>query len=153
MIHDVRTRPRPPANEHAEVFLIEDSPGDLRLLEEAFRESNTEVAVHSSTNGDDAIDALVRLQSMEPSMLPDLVLTDLQLAGSDGHAVLQAIKNDPQLRSLPVIVLTHSGDSEDITRCYEAGANAYLTKPTDLDGLLSLVETLAAFWLDLARRP
>lgn len=129
------------------ILIIEDNASDLRLLEEAFTEADTETTLRSARTGDDAIDVLHRLERKESLALPDLVLTDLHLPGRDGQAVVEAIRNDLNLPNLPVVVLTRSEDSKDVQRCYEAQADAFLTKPTGFEELVVLVKRVESFWL------
>lgn len=146
-MHDIPSRQ---PNDPISLLLIEDNPGDIRLTQEAFKTTKQEVALQTITNGDDAVEFLQ--QSTENS-LPDLVLLDLNLPGRDGCGVLEAIRDDSRLKPLPVIVLTSSEVDEDITRCYDAQANAYLTKLTDPDEFISLIEGLEQFWFEQARLP
>lgn len=139
-------------SEPVDLLLVEDDPGHARLLRRAFEEIDSDASIQVATNGSDALDHLQPADAAESS-LPALVLVDLGLPGMDGHEVLQAIRDDPQLESLPVIVLTVSDDDEDIVRCYDANANAYLTKPADYGEFVTLAEALDRFWLGQARLP
>lgn len=136
-----------------EVLLVEDTPGDARLVQEAFTSIDSEATLHTVTEGEEAIDVLKQRRNGESASLPELVLVDLNLPGVDGCDVLELIRADSQLQSLPVIMLTSSKAADDVRRCYDAHANAYLTKPTDLDEFVSLVETLERFWFEYARLP
>lgn len=133
-----------------DILLVEDNPGDVRLLEEAFKETEIDQTHRVFTNGDAALDFL--LQSSEPSY-PDLILLDLDLPGKDGCEVLEILREKPQLEWLPVIMLSGSSDSEDVERCYNAKANAYLTKPTDPSEFVSIVEAVEQFWCKQATLP
>lgn len=145
------TQPR--SDETVEILHVEDSPGDARLTQEAFKETDGEMTLHVVPNGDTALDFLTQQGAYESASLPDLVLLDLDLPGKDGCDVLEAIRDDPQLRRLPVIMLTGSEDSEDIARCYNAQANAYLTKPTDPAEFTALAEAVEQFWLKQVQLP
>ncbi|MFC6764800.1 response regulator [Natrinema soli] len=133
-----------------DILLIEDNPGDVRLTQEAFKTIDQKVTLQTIASGDNAVEFLQ--QSPETS-LPDLVLLDLNLPGRDGCWVLEAIRDDPQLKPLPVIMLTSSETDEDIERCYGARANAYLTKPTAPDEYTSLVDSLERFWFEQVQFP
>lgn len=133
--------------------MIEDTASDLRLLQEAFSEADSDATLQSTTNGDDAIDVLDRLKSQEPAALPDFILTDLNLPGRDGQAVVEVIRNELELGDLPVVILTRSNDSEDVRRCYEAEANAFLTKPGKFEELVRLVQGVEAFWVENDTEP
>lgn len=136
-----------------EILLVEDNPGDIRLFQEAFDATSTETDLQTITNGDEAIEFLTERVEEEPSALPDIVFVDLELPGRHGCEVLEAIRESSRLKRLPVIILTGSDASEDITRCYDALANAYLTKPSDLDEFVSLAEMIEVFWFDRVRLP
>lgn len=145
------TQPR--SNETLEILHVEDNPGDARLIQEAFKEINCETTVDVVPNADDALDFLTQQGAYESVSLPDLVFLDLNLPGKDGCDVLEAIRDDPQIRPLPVIMLTSSGASEDIARCYNAQANAYLTKPTDPAEFTVLVEGVEQFFKQVQLPP
>ncbi|MCU4740546.1 response regulator [Halobacteria archaeon AArc-m2/3/4] len=142
-----------PSDELIDILLVEDNPGDVRLVREAFAEADFEVSLHTIANGDDAVEFLTAKTTDEPVSVPDLVLLDLNLPGRDGCAVLEAIREDSQLACLPVIMLTSSSAEEDIARCYGASVNAYLTKPTAPDEFVSLIEILESFWFERVRLP
>lgn len=133
-----------------DILLVEDNPGDVRLIQEAVKVTDRVVSLQTVSSGDGAVEFL---HEASADSLPDLVLLDLNLPGRDGCGVLEAIRDDPQLKLLPVIVLTSSETDEDVARCYEARANAYLTKPTSPDEFISLVSTLERFWIEQARLP
>lgn len=141
------------AAEFRTILIVEDDPSYLRLLEEAFAETDSDVKLHSVDDADSALDYLQRLQTDEPALLPDLALVDLHLPDRSGRELVEAIRTHPELGTLPIVILTHSSHDSDIQRCYEAQANAYLTKPADFDELVSLVDSLETFWFDLAMRP
>lgn len=147
IIHQIECQPANPID----ILLVEDNPGDVRLIQEAFKTTDRETTLHAITDGDDAMEFLTQ-QTTEDS-LPDLVLLDLNLPGKSGCEILRTIRDEPQLQHLPVIMLTSSRANEDVTRCYETGANAYLTKPDDMAAFSSLVETVERFWFERARLP
>ncbi|WP_394743368.1 response regulator [Natronococcus roseus] len=142
--------PQSSSNDEIDILLVEDNPGDIRLTQEAFNSAKQKVALQTVTNGDDAVEFLRQSADNE---LPDLILLDLNLPGRDGCEVLEMIRDNPRLKPLPVLVLTSSEAEEDIARCYDARANAYLTKPTDPDEFISLVDILERFWVEQARLP
>lgn len=141
--------------EPIDVLLVEDDPRDVRLLREALEttETDRETRLHTATSGSDAMTFLTESVESDSSASPNLVLLDLQLPARDGLEVLETITDDPRLRRLPVVILTGSDATDDIVRCYETRANAYLTKPTDPDGFVSLVESIERFWLTQAVLP
>ena len=138
-----------------EILLVEDNPGDIRLTEEAFEAAtiDAEITVRTISNGDDAVDFLNERADDETRSIPDIALVDLNLPGKDGCAVLDVIGADPQLKRLPVIILTSSANRDDIERCYDARANAYVTKPTTPDEFESLVESVGQFWFQQVQLP
>ena len=135
------------------VLLVEDSPGDVRLMQEAFREANVSAQLHVATDGVDAMAFLRHEGNYIRSPRPDLILLDLNLPKMDGREVLAHIKRDFNLKSIPTIVLTMSDAEPDIMKSYELQANAYLTKPVQLDAFQSLVRSITDFWLTKARLP
>jgi CheY-like chemotaxis protein len=145
------TQPR--SDETLEILLVEDNPGDARLTQEAFKMTERETTLHFVTDGDDAVDFLNQQGSHEMSLLPDLVLLDLNLPGRDGCEVLEAIRTTSQIQYLPVIMLTSSTADEDIAKCYTARANAYLTKPTDPDVFVEVVDAIEQFWFEQVQLP
>lgn len=136
-----------------EIFYVEDNPGDIRLTAEAFKSTERETEICPVTNGDDAIERLAKRAADDDASLPDVVLLDLNLPGKDGHAVLKAIRSDPRLEHLPVIILSSSTAPEDIHRSYQENANAYLTKPSDPDDFEDLVDSIEVFWFDTVEHP
>ncbi|MFC7142224.1 response regulator [Halosimplex aquaticum] len=136
-----------------EILLVEDNPGDVRLLEEAFEATGRETRVESVTNGDEAVDRLMEQATDESRSVPDLALVDLNLPGRDGCEVLDAVRDDSRTELLPIVILTSSSAHEDVERCYAARANAYVTKPTDPAELESLISDVERFWLDAAVLP
>lgn len=135
------------------ILLVEDNPGDARLALEAFRECRLKCSVRVV---DDGLAALRELRAADGSTArprPDLVLLDLNLPRMDGREVLGQIKSDPALRRIPVIVLTTSMSEEDISHCYDLHANAYLTKPVNMEEFIKVIARLEDFWLESAKRP
>lgn len=136
-----------------DILLVEDNAGDVRLIKEAFKATDHEVAFQAISRGDDAIEQLCEQADSDPESLPDLALLDLNLPGKNGCEVLNAIRNHPQLTRLPVLILTSSSNGDDVTRCYNADANAYLTKPTGPDEFEGLAAQIEQFWFRHATLP
>jgi two-component system, chemotaxis family, response regulator Rcp1 len=134
-----------------QVLLVEDSPGDIRLTQEAFREANSDVEVHVATDGVEAMAFLERSTGQGDAPWPDLILLDLNLPRMDGHEVLGHIKEDETLRSIPTVILSTSEAEADILASYELQANAFLSKPVELDAFESLVRSINDFWLKQVR--
>ncbi|ELZ25165.1 response regulator [Natrinema limicola] len=139
--------------EPAQILLVEDNPGDVRLTTEAFEQGQIETDLHVVSDGSEALSFLSRDGEYTDVPRPDLVLLDLNLPGKDGENVLEELKDDPTLRSIPVIVLTSSSADEDIARSYERHANAYLTKPVDPDEFSQTVRAFEQFWFSVVRLP
>jgi len=135
------------------VLLVEDNPDDVDLTVAAFRETGAEHQVDVVENGVEALAYLRRQGAYHAAPTPDLVLLDLNLPKQAGHELLATVKNDAALRSIPVVVLTSSKADADVERTYAAGANAYVTKPADLDELFRVVHAIDAFWRGVARLP
>jgi CheY-like chemotaxis protein len=136
-----------------DILLVEDNPGDVRLIEEAFADRELPGSIHPVKTGEDALDWLYRRDSFTDVPRPDLVLLDLNLSAASGQAVLDEIKSDPRLRRLPVIVLTGSRSDDDLIAAYEACANAYLVKPIDPEVFTDRIQTLMDFWVSTATLP
>ena len=139
--------------EPARILLVEDNPGDIRLTEEAFEQGRIENDLYVVSDGREALSFLSQEGEYTDAPRPDLVLLDLNLPGKDGENVLEELKADPELRSIPVIVLTSSSAEEDIARSYELHANAYLTKPVDPDAFIETVRAFEKFWFSVVRLP
>lgn len=132
------------------ILLVEDNPGDVRLTQEAFKELEYRRLV-VARDGLEAIGTLRK--ALAEDDLPDLVLLDLNLPGKHGHEVLAEIKDDAQLRTIPVVIVTSSADSGDVRRSYELRANCYITKPSDLERFFEVIKGIDRFWFNLARLP
>lgn len=143
--------PPSPADNPLEVLLVEDNPGDVRLVQEAFKSIEREVTLNVVTDGDTAVEELLRSES--DGSRPDLVLLDLNLPGRDGCAVLSAIRADSTTETLPVLMLSSSSSDDDVARCYDAKANAYLTKPGTLTELCDMMKHVEEFWVENAHLP
>jgi len=139
--------------EPIEVLLVEDSPGDVRLTREAFKDAKVHINMHVSSDGMQAMAFLKREGEHANAPRPDMILLDLNLPKKDGREVLEEIKESPTLKSIPVVILTTSASEEDILRSYRLHANCYITKPVDLDGFLKVVKSIDAFWLSVVKLP
>ncbi len=137
----------------AEILLVEDNMADIRLAEEIFGESSVSFNLRVARNGDQALAMLRREADHADCARPDLVLLDLHLPGTTGREVLAAMKQNPTLRRIPVIVMSTSNAAHDVAGCYDLHANAFITKPADLDELIQLMEAITAFWLRFAEFP
>jgi chemotaxis family two-component system response regulator Rcp1 len=136
-----------------EVLLVEDSPGDVRLTQEAFRDSGKPVRLHLAADGMEAMAFLRREGIYANAPRPDLILLDLNLPKMDGREVLALIKKDQDLKIIPTIILTTSDDEADVMISYQLQANCYLRKPAHWDAFDSLVRSINAFWLTRAKLP
>jgi two-component system, chemotaxis family, response regulator Rcp1 len=136
-----------------EVLLVEDSPGDVRLTREAFKDAKVHINLNVASDGAEAMDFLNRKGKHSDVPRPDLILLDLNLPKKDGREVLDEIKQSPALKSIPVVILTTSASDEDILRSYRLHANCYITKPVGLDGFLEVVKSIDTFWLSVVKLP
>ena len=136
-----------------EVLLVEDSPGDVRLTQEAFRDSGKPVRLHLASDGIEAMAFLERRGVYADAPRPDLILLDLNLPKMDGREVLALIKKDQALKTIPTIILTTSDDEADVMISYQLQANCYLRKPAHWDAFDNLVRSINAFWLTRAKLP
>ena len=134
-------------NKTIEILLIEDNLGDNRLMIEVFKEGEIRNNMHMVTNGVEAMEFLHRENKHSNAVPPDLILLDLNLPKKDGRQVLQEIKEDPQLKYIPVIVLTTSQSEWDINNTYMNHANAYITKPIDLNKFIKVIKSIEDYWL------
>jgi CheY-like chemotaxis protein len=136
-----------------EVLLVEDDPGDVLMTQEAFEEHKVRNKLNVVHDGEEALAYLRREGPHADAPRPDLVLLDLNLPRVDGRQVLQAIKEDPDLRRIPVVVLTTSQADEDILRSYSLHANAYVTKPVDFDSFIAVVRQIDEFFVSVVKLP
>src|ERR1700680_3880795 len=139
--------------EPIEVLLVEDSPGDVRLTREAFKDAKVHINLNVALDGAEAMDFLNREGKHANVPRPDLILLDLNLPKKDGRQVLAEIKESPTLKSIPVVVLTTSASDADILRSYRLHANCYISKPVGLDGFLDVVKSIDNFWLSVVKLP
>ncbi|MFJ6697666.1 response regulator [Streptomyces sp. NPDC091272] len=136
-----------------EVLLVEDDPGDELMTREAFADNKIRNTLHVVRDGQEAFDFLYRQGAHVDAVRPDLILLDLNLPKYDGRQVLERIKNDDELSHIPVVVLTTSAAEEDILRSYKLHANAYVTKPVDLDQFISAVRQIDEFFVTVVKLP
>lgn len=136
-----------------EILLVEDNPGDVRLTVEALKEGKVHNRLNVARDGVEALDYLRRRTPYADAERPDVILLDLNLPRKDGREVLAEIKNDEELRRIPVVILTTSKAEEDILRSYQLHANCYVTKPVDLDQFMTVVRSIEDFWFSIVRLP
>ena len=142
-----------PANFPVNILLVEDNPGDVLLTQEAFSEGRYLPRLSVVEDGEEALTFLRRLGIYSDAPRPDLILLDLNLPRKDGRELLAEVKEDPDLRYIPIIVLTTSNAEQDVRRAYKLHANCYLTKPLDMDDFLKKVRSIEEFWLNVVRLP
>jgi CheY-like chemotaxis protein len=146
MIKEANLRP-------IEILLVEDNPGDVRLTSEALKEGKIANNVHVAMDGEEAMAFLKKEGKYSNSVSPDLVLLDLNLPKKNGLEVLTEIKEDPELKYIPVIILSISKLEEDIMQSYNHYANCYILKPGDLTQFLEIVRSIEEFWLTIVKLP
>lgn len=140
-------------NRIVNILLVEDNPGDVRLTQEAFKEGKIPVNLQVVMDGVEALRYLKKEAPYHLSPTPDLILLDLNLPKRDGREVLEEIKTDPQLRHMPVVVLTTSNAEQDILRSYNLYVNSYINKPVDFDRFFDIVKKIEEFWFKTAVLP
>ena len=136
----------------AHILLVEDNRLDIELTLDAFREARLGNTVHVSKNGEEALTYLFgrgQYADRKQYPLPDIILLDLKMPGIDGFEVLRQVKAAPELKRLPVIILTSSREEGDLALSYDCGANSYLVKPVSFEGFLKVVEQVQSYWLIL----
>ncbi len=136
-----------------EILLVEDNPGDVRLTSIALKRSKILINLNVVQDGKKALAYLHNDGDYNDAIRPDLIFLDLNLPGIDGRDVLAEIKSDPNLRSIPVVVLTCSTAEEDILRSYALHANCFISKPVDLNQFIKIVSTIEDFWFTVVRLP
>lgn len=140
-------------HELVQILLVEDNPGDVRLTREALKEAKFRNKVEVVGDGVEALAYLRQEGEYSGAMRPHLIMLDLNLPRMDGREVLAAIKKDADLRRIPVVVLSSSEAETDIARAYELHANAYVTKPVDIDHFLQVVKAIEEFWVEIVKLP
>ncbi|HEY8671910.1 MAG TPA: response regulator [Terriglobales bacterium] len=136
-----------------EILLVDDNPADANLTCEVLATSERPSHISTVSDGEQALEFLHRTGKYSDAVRPDLVILDLNLPRRDGRAVLAEVKADPELSELPVVIFTTSRSSHDIARCYELGANCYVSKPGNLGQFFSAVRSLETFWFGFASLP
>ena len=144
---------KPIPRKPVEILLVEDNPGDIRLLQEAFKEGGFTSRLSIARNGEEALAFLRQEGEYAKSPRPAFILLDLNLPRKDGREVLAEIKKEKNLRQIPVVVLSTSTSTEDVRRAYDLHANCYIPKPVDLDKLVQLGRSLEEFWISTALLP
>jgi CheY-like chemotaxis protein len=139
--------------EVVEILLVEDNPGDVRLTQEVLRDGKVRNNMSVVMDGVDAISFLRQTGEYAGAPRPDIILLDLNLPKKDGREVLADIKADPDLKHIPVVVLTTSSAEQDIFRSYDLHANCYITKPVDLDQFIKVMRSIEDFWLTIVKLP
>lgn len=140
-------------HELVQILLVEDNPGDVRLTREALKEAKFRNKVEVVGDGVEALAYLHQQGQYSGAMRPHLIMLDLNLPRMDGREVLAAIKKDADLRRIPVVVLSSSEAESDIARAYELHANAYVTKPVDINHFLQVVKAIEEFWVEIVKLP
>ena len=138
------------------ILLVEDNRDHADLTRRALKEGNLLNEIFWVKDGEEALDFLFRrgrYTDPEAAPRPGLILLDIKLPKVGGHEVLQQVKNDEELRSIPVVILTTSDDERDVKACYELGANTYIQKPVDFDGLIAAIRQLKEYWFEIALLP
>ena len=135
------------------VLLVEDDPGDVLMTREALQDTGVTSRLNVVGDGAEALDFLYRRGPYADAQVPDLILLDLNLPRMHGREVLSVIKEDPQLRQIPVVVLTTSEAEEDVLRSYDLHANAYVTKPVDFERFIDVVRFIDDFFVSVVRLP
>ena len=139
--------------ESPDILLVDDNPADVGLTREVLAGSAHHAHIHNVSDGEDAIAFLRRQGKYSEAARPDLVLLDLSMPRKGGQAVLAEVKNDPVLRTIPIVIFTTSHAAKDITHSYELGANCYISKPGNLGDFFSAVQSIEEFWLGFTSLP
>jgi CheY-like chemotaxis protein len=142
-----------PQSQLIDILLVEDNAGDVRLTQEVLKDSKVRNNLTVASNGEEALHCLRKQGKFKDCLRPDLILLDLNLPVKDGREVLAQIKEDPDLKRIPVVILTTSKAEEDILKTYNLHANCYVTKPVDLDQFVKVVKSLEDFWLAIVKLP
>ena len=145
--------PRPEVRKRTHILLVEDNPGDVRLIREAMAATRDSTHLHVVGDGEQAMEFLRREAGFREAVPPDLVLLDLNLPRKDGREVLAEMQGDPVLRIIPVIVLTSSAAPQDVRSAYALNANCFVTKPADLTEFIRVIQSLEDFWLSTVELP
>ncbi len=136
-----------------DILLVEDNPGDVGLTREALADSKFMNTLHVAEDGEEALDFLYKREKFSAAPRPDLILLDLNLPKKDGREVLAEIKEEDDLKRIPVVILTTSKAEEDVLKTYNLHANCYIAKPIDLDQFLHIVNSIEQFWMSVVILP
>ncbi|MEN6329604.1 MAG: response regulator [Methanobacteriaceae archaeon] len=136
-----------------EILLIEDNPGDIRLVKEVFKDAKLHNNLQVALDGEEAMKMLRQESEYFKLPRPDLILLDLNLPKKNGREVLREIKEDKTLKCIPVVILTTSNAEDDLIETYKLDANCYITKPVDLDEFIKVVKSIQNFWLEIVKLP
>jgi two-component system, chemotaxis family, response regulator Rcp1 len=136
-----------------EVLLVEDNPGDVRLIKEALRDCTIPLHLTVAQDGEEALQILFNKSEGKTPLRPHVILLDLNLPKRSGHEVLRDIKEDINLRSIPVVIVSSAGSAEDVNRSYNLAANCYIRKPMDLDTALQTIRDICTFWFQRVTLP
>jgi CheY-like chemotaxis protein len=139
--------------EFHDVLLVEDNPGDVRLVREALQEAGSMARLHVCQNGEEALAFLLREGEHTTAPRPDLIIMDLAMPPMCGKDLLRHLKQDPKLKTIPVVVFTSSTSEIDVSESYELHANCYVTKPLDFAEYLETIATIQRFWFGIVRLP
>jgi CheY-like chemotaxis protein len=142
-----------PLGRPADFLLVEDNPGDVRLTQEALKSHKVQNNLHVVTDGEEAMAFLRRQGRFKNAPRPDIILLDLNLPKKDGREVLAEIKSDPNLKTIPVVIITSSEAEQDVIKSYNLNANCYVTKPVNLDQFIKVVQSINDFWLTIVKLP
>ncbi|OGT17428.1 MAG: response regulator [Gallionellales bacterium RIFCSPHIGHO2_02_FULL_57_16] len=142
-----------PLGRPADFLLVEDNPGDVRLTQEALKSHKVQNNLHVATDGEEAMAFLRRQGKYANAPRPDIILLDLNLPKKDGREVLAEIKSDPNLKTIPVVIITSSEAEQDVIKSYNLNANCYVTKPVNLDQFIKVVQSVNDFWLTIVKLP
>ena len=138
---------------NVEILLVEDNEGDIILTREAFKAAKVTNTIHVARDGEEAMDFLHKRGNFEDAVTPDIILLDLNLPKKDGRQTLQEIKDDENLRRIPVVIMTSSKAEEDIVKTYNLHANCYVSKPVDMVAFINVVNAMEHFWFNIVTLP
>ncbi len=136
-----------------EILMVEDNPVDVLVTREALKQGRIMNNLSVAEDGEEALDFLFRTGQFSAAPRPDLILLDLNLPKKDGREILTELKNNPDLRSIPVVILTTSQAEEDVLRSYDCGANCFIVKPVDLEQFSSTIRSIEDFWFSIVKLP
>ena len=140
-------------NKIVAILIVEDNPGDIRLLLEIFKDIKVKNKITVVRDGEEAMELLNREEGEDPDALPDLILLDWNLPRKNGYEVLKELKSNGKFKFIPVIVFTSSEDEEDVFKAYDIGANCFITKPTDFEQLSNVIKIIEDFWMTTVKLP